>query len=164
MRAALLIVDMQKGCMVNSSKDSMKRALEYINYTSGLFRKNGQPVVLIQDVGVGGGPGSPEFELLDEIDVSAQDIVLHKSQCNAFWDTELDGILKAKGIGFVVVSGFSAEYCVLFTYNGACERGYCTALLQHGIAGSDMKDVNNVQLKRSVISHEVLEYFLNPSI
>lgn len=160
MKSALLIVDMQKGCKGETSKESMESALEYINHMSRVFRENKQLIVLIQDVEVGGGQGSVEFELLDEVEVSNQDIVIHKKHCNAFWETELDKILKENGVEFVAVCGFAAEYCVLFTYNGACERGYCTALLQHGIASADMNEVKTIQVKRPVISHEALEYFL----
>lgn len=163
MKSALLIVDMQKGCKDQASKDSMDSATEYINYMSRVFRENNQPVVLIQDVEVGGGPGSSEFELLDEIEVSDRDIVIHKNYCNAFWKTELEKTLYDNGVEFVVVCGYSAEYCVLFTYNGGRERGFRTVLLQHGIASGDMNEVKSMQLKRPVISHEALEHFLKAS-
>lgn len=160
MKAALLIVDMQKGCKGNTTKDTMESATEYINHTSDLFRKSGQTVVVIQDICVGEGPGSEEFEVLDEIIVAKEDIVVHKYHCNAFCDTTLNQTLKEKEIGLVVVCGFHADHCVLFTYNGACEQGYTAAILQHGIAGSGIEDVQNMQLKRPVVSHEVLEYML----
>ncbi len=157
MKAALLIVDMQKGCKENGSKDTMERATEYINYTSHFFREYGQTVVVIQDLSVGEGPASKDFEVLEEIEVADTDIVVHKHQCNAFFGTDLDQILKKKEIELVVVCGYHAENCVLFTYNGARELGYTAVILQNGIAGSNDMDVQNVQLKRPVVSHTVLE-------
>jgi nicotinamidase-related amidase len=117
-------------------------------------------VIIVQDIEVGAGPGSPEFTLLDELEVSESDVIVHKSYCNAFWQTELDRILKEKDTGFLVISGFAAEHCILFTYNGARERGYNAVLLQHGIAGYDMNEVKAIQLLRPVISCQALEYFL----
>ncbi len=160
MKAALLIVDMQKGCKGNDSKETMEKATEYINYTSDFFRKFGQTVVVIQDLSVGDDPDSKEFEVLDEIEVSDTDLVVHKHECNAFFDTNLHELLKDRGIELVVVCGYHAENCVLFTYNGACELGYTAAILQNGIAGSNYLDVQNVQLKRPVVSHTVLELML----
>lgn len=160
MKAALLIVDMQKGCYVAKSKDSIKSAIGQINETSRFFRENGHPVVVIQDVSVGKGPGSKKFEVLDEVETSQNDISIHKKELNAFWQTELDGILKEMKIDFLVISGYSVDYCVLSTFFGACERGYNAVLLQHGVAGSDENGVKNIQYLRPVISHNALEYFL----
>lgn len=160
MKTALLIVDMQKGCRGDDSKATMTTATEYINYTSNFFRKYGQTVVVIQDISVGEGPGSNGFEVLDEIETAPEDIVIHKNHCNAFFDTDLNSILKEKGIELVIVSGYHAEHCVLFTYNGAVEHGYTTAILQHGIAGSGISDVQNMQLKRPVVCDEVLELII----
>jgi nicotinamidase-related amidase len=64
-------------------------------------------------------------------------------------------------VRFVVVSGFAAEYCVLFTYNGAVERGFGVSLLQKGIAGDTEEGIRTIQLLRPVISLQALGYMLN---
>jgi nicotinamidase-related amidase len=72
----------------------------------------------------------------------------------------LDSILKENEVDCVIVSGFATEHCVLFTYNGAKERGYQAYLLQNGVSGINEIDINRIQLLRSVISYEALEYFI----
>lgn len=159
MNIALLIIDMQNGCKEETRcKDAFNEAVLYINEISGYFRKKNYPVVIVKDLSVG-EIGSESFEFVDEVDIEDSDIVVHKAHNNAFWETDLDKILKDKGIDAVVISGFAAEYCVLFSYNGAVERGYNTFLLQNGVAGMDIEEIKKIQLLRSVISYKALEYF-----
>jgi nicotinamidase-related amidase len=161
MSIALLIIDMQKGCKNDTkAKELFDGALEYINAAGQLFREHGRDVIVIQDVEVGEGPGSQGFELVDELVVSEGDYFIRKEYNSAFWKTELDDLLKKRNIEFLVLCGFAAEYCVLFTYNGAVERGYNAVLLQKGVAGFDTNEVKSMQLLRPVISYEALEYLL----
>jgi nicotinamidase-related amidase len=160
LKVAFLIVDMQKNCKENTScKTSFNKAVEYINEISQFFREKKHPVVIIRDV-EGGGPETEGFHCVEELEVSDKDYYVNKSYSNAFWETELDNILKSEGVDCVVVSGFAAEHCVLFTYNGAMERGYHTFLLQNGIAGFEEEEIKKIQLLRSVVSYDALEYFL----
>lgn len=159
-KAALLIVDMQINCKESTScKASFERAVEYINEVSEYFRERNLPVVIIKDIEAG-GPGTDGFECVDELIVSQGDFKVGKSYCNAFWETELDDMLKDEGVDAVIVCGFAAEHCLLFTYNGARERGYKSFLLQNGIAGFDHEEIKRIQLLRPVISYDALEYFL----
>jgi len=160
MKVALLIVDMQKGCRETTQcKSSFDNSVEYINEVSQYFRKKNNPVVIIKDIEVG-SPGTIEFEIVEDIVISDKDIVIHKQHCNSFWETELDEKLKTEGVDCIIVSGFAAEHCVLFTYNGARERGYKVFLLQNGIAGFDEEEIKRILLLRPVINYEALEYFL----
>ena len=160
MKVALLIVDMQKGCReITQCKSSFDNSVEYINEVSQYFRKKNNPVVIIKDIEVG-SPGTIEFEIVEDIVISDKDIVVHKQHCNSFWETELDEKLKTEGVDCIIVSGFSAEHCVLFTYNGARERGNKVFLLQNGIAGFEEEEIKRIQLLRPVINYEALEYFL----
>lgn len=159
-KTALLIVDMQKNCKEETScRASFEKAVEYINEISQYFRSKKYPVVIIQDVEAE-GPETDGFKCVDELIISNSDFFVQKSFSNAFWKTELDDILKRNGVDCVVISGFAAEYCVLFTYNGAVERGYNAFLLQNGVAGFNDDEIRRIQLLRSVISYDALEYFL----
>jgi nicotinamidase-related amidase len=159
-KVALLVIDMQNNCKETTScKKSFEKAVEYINEISQYFRMKKYPVVIIQDVEAG-GPETEGFNCVDELEVSDNDYYVNKTYSNAFWETELDTILKSEGVDCLVISGFSVEQCVLFTYNGAIERGYKSFLLQNGVAGFDDDEVKRIQLLRSVICYEALEYFL----
>jgi nicotinamidase-related amidase len=163
-KVALLLIDMQKNCKeATSCKASFEKAVEYINEISEYFRKKRHPVVIIQDIEIG-GPETEGFKCVEELVVSDNDFFVHKTYSNAFWETELDNILKNEGVDCIVISGFAVEHCVLFTYNGAIERGYNTFLLQNGLAGFDDDEIKRIQLLRSVISYEALEYFLKETL
>jgi nicotinamidase-related amidase len=158
-KVALLVIDMQKKCKEGTScKESFEKAVEYINEISQYFRKKKHPVVIIRDI-ESGGPETDGFNCVDELEVSDNDFFVNKTFSNAFWETELDSLLKSEGVDCLVISGFSVEQCVLFTYNGAIERGYNSFLLQNGVAGFDDDEVKRIQLLRSVICYEALEYF-----
>lgn len=159
-KIALLVIDMQKNCKESTCcKESFDKSVEYINEISQYFRKKKYPVVIIQDVEAG-GPETDGFNCVEELEVSDNDLFVNKTYSNAFWETDLDTMLKSEGVDGLVISGFSAEQCVLFTYNGAIERGYNTFLLQNGVTGFDDDEVKRIQLLRSVICYEALEYFL----
>ncbi|WP_373897193.1 cysteine hydrolase family protein [Haloimpatiens sp. FM7315] len=163
MKVAFLIIDMQNGCrdLFCKCKREFDEAVDYINEASELFRSKGLPVIRILDKEVGDDICSKDFQFVDSIDVDDKDIIVYKEYTNAFFKTDLNEILKKLGVDFVVISGFAAEYCVLFSYNGAIENGYGVSLLQNGIAGISYDEVKKMQLIRPVISLEALEYFLN---
>jgi len=157
---ALLVIDMQINCKeATSCKETFEKAVEYINEISQYFREKKYPVVIIQDIEAG-GPETDGFKCVDELEVSDNDFHVNKTYSNAFWETELDTLLKSEGVDCLIISGFSVEQCVLFTYNGAIERGYNSFLLQNGVAGFDDDEVKRIQSLRSVICYEALEYFM----
>lgn len=161
MKIALLVIDMQKGSREGTNcKAEFDNAANYINGAARLFRSKDYPVIFVQDKGIG-NIDSEEFKLVSEIVKEENDLSVYKYYNNSFWETDLDNILKEKGIEFLVISGFAAEYCVLFTYNGAKERGYRVALLQNGIAGIEKEEIKNIQLLRPVISLGALAYFIS---
>jgi nicotinamidase-related amidase len=159
-KVALLVIDMQKNCKESTScRSSFGKSVEYINEISQYFRNKKYPVVIIQDVEAGGAE-TEGFKCVEELVVSDNDFFVHKSYSNAFWETELDTILKSEGVDCIIISGFAVEHCVLFTYNGGVERGYNTFLLQNGLAGFDENEIKRIQSLRSVVCYEALEYFL----
>ncbi len=98
--------------------------------------------------------------LIGEIERHEDDLCLDKIPSNAFCKTELADLLNQRNVGLVVVSGFAAEYCVLFTYNGAIENGFKAAMLQNGILSNDPAEVYSCYKLRHTISYPVLEFLL----
>lgn len=161
MALGLAVIDMQKAFLDDSRcAPSFEQALEYINPTIELFRRSGAPVIHIQDTDADGGQGTPGFEIIDDVDTGKNDIYVTKSLSNAFWETDLEKILHEHDVDYLIVCGFAAEHCVVFTYNGADERGFTVSILQHGVAGYDRRSIELLHLQRSVISYHALEYFL----
>jgi len=161
MSIALLVIDMQKEFeVIDRCKVHLEDAVAYINEASGIFRAAGKPVVFIQDEEAGEGPGSEAYEIMDSIDREEGDLYISKFYSNSFWKTKLEEVLADHSVEFVVIAGFAAEHCVLFTYNGALERGFGASILQHGVAGFDLHEIKNLQHLRSVVSLETVDFML----
>ncbi len=160
MRAAFLVIDVQKAFIKHMGQDKLDLMLEYINEVSEMFRKAKCPVVMIQDLEAGDGPGSRGFELVDGLHVHSEDYRVEKAFSNSFWKTGLEEYLKKEEIEFLVISGFAAEYCVLFTYNGADERGFKPVILQNGVAGISEVGEQSLITHRNLISFVAIEHML----
>ncbi|HEY2494346.1 MAG TPA: cysteine hydrolase, partial [Paenibacillus sp.] len=61
----------------------------------------------------------------------------------------------------VIIAGFAAEHCVLFTYNGAIERGFKPVILQQGILSTQSDVIISTYRERNMISYPVIEYLAN---
>jgi nicotinamidase-related amidase len=77
--------------------------------------------------------GSWEAELVAELDVDEDDHVVEKHTYDAFYDTELDGWLSARGIDDLVICGTLANVCVLHTAGSAGLRDYRPVLVEDAI-------------------------------
>ncbi len=162
MSIALLIIDLQKAYFEDGKRaDELNDALEYINETAKLFRQAGSPVVVISHTDESNRIDSPGYELVDALDVHDSDYRVSKTFSNAFWKTELEVLLNDMEIEFVVCCGYAAAHCVLFTLNGADERGFSAALLQNGVVGYKKGQAKQEQQTREVISYNALKYILN---
>ena len=155
---AILIIDMQK-CFLQPLKSTreFEGACEHINYVADILRSNDQVVVHVQDVEQAAERSKEELSIVDEIDVKDKDLKMTKTASNSFWKTDLEKNLTDLGVDLLIISGFAAEYCVLFTYNGAYERGFNAVMLQNGILSFDKSNVESTYQSRHVISFPVLE-------
>jgi nicotinamidase-related amidase len=164
MKPALLVVDMQNEFFAEGSpaRASLVSAAEYVNAAIALFRAKGAPVVIVSDIEEPARvPGSEPFALHPSIAAEPADLRIDKRFGNAFWKTDLDAELRARGVDLVIVSGFCAEYCVLDTCRGAKERGYAAAaVLRDGIASPRADHARFVEQICDVVSYGALKGFL----
>ncbi|SCY88850.1 Nicotinamidase-related amidase [Paenibacillus polysaccharolyticus] len=161
MKTGLLIVDMQES-IVRQKMDqkAIDHACEYINHVANVLRSNDHVVVHIQDVEGMEGAEPEQYQVISEIDVDGEDITITKESSNAFWQTNLEQTLKDLGVELLIVSGFAAEECVLFTYNGAMERGFRPVMLQNGILSTHPEVISSTYRDRNVISYPVVDYLI----
>lgn len=162
MSIALLVIDTQKGFYAEGNNGkSMDLAVESINYVASMFRQAGYPVIFVQDEDAKELDIPNAFDVIDEIHVHGGDYMISKTFSNAFHNTELKTLLEDLEVSFVVISGFAAEHCVLFTLNGAFEQGFEASLLQGGIAGENQERVNDTYIIRPTISYQAIKYILD---
>lgn len=159
MKSALLIVDMQKAFLEKRmDSDDVISASEYINYAADLLRKSNQVVVHVKDVEGETDSNKEQYDFIPGIVVKDSDLEVRKLKSNAFWETELEAMLISNNVKLVVVSGFAAENCVLFTYNGAMERNFKAVILHNGIVGEKPSSVFDIYRDRNIISYPAIEF------
>jgi len=74
--------------------------------------------------------GSWEAEIVDELAVEEADHVVEKHTYDAFYNTELEGWLTARGIDDLVICGTLANVCVLHTGGSAGLRDFRPIMLE----------------------------------
>ncbi|MCR2804123.1 cysteine hydrolase family protein [Paenibacillus soyae] len=158
MKIGFLIIDMQSVHLQDVEKKNIKRACEYINYVADMLRSKDQVVLHVQDIEGMTDSNKDEFNILPEIQIDEKDVFLTKESSNSFWKTDLEQLLNDQGVDFLVIAGNAAEHCVLFTYNGALERGFNTVILQNGILSRHPEAVVSTYRDRNIISHPAIKY------
>ena len=71
--------------------------------------------------------------IVDEVAPVEGEVVIDKPGRGAFTHTELDCVLRAKGIRNLVVCGVTADACVSSTVREASDRGYDVLVVEDGV-------------------------------
>jgi nicotinamidase-related amidase len=168
-RTALINVDMQR-CFVESSPLAASGGLaltQRINtvakrcrdsgvmivHTRSLVRSDGSnlgvmghlvPPFIIQLI----ADGADSAQLHDALRVDRGDIILNKPRYGAFHATDLDLLLRARGIDTVIISGIATNICCDTTAREASQHGYRVVFLSDGTATMDMGGVSAADLQR----------------
>ena len=163
MKAALLVIDLQKQFSGGPNTPFFDSASRTINRALNLFRSNNLPVIWIQQTVESRGlvPGTEGFDFIEGLDFRDDEYSVHKHWSNSFNGTGLDEILKKEGADTVVVSGFRAQNCINETYCGALESGYTAAVLKDGIASDSLHAIRMVESCCDCISLRLLEMMVN---
>jgi nicotinamidase-related amidase len=160
MKIGFLIIDMQTNHLQGLEKKIIDRACEYINNVSDMLRSKDHVVIHIQDIKGMTESDRDLYNTVPEIQIKDKDLILTKENFNAFWKTELEEILLNQGVEFIIISGFAAEHCVLFTYNGANERGFRPVILQNGILSAHSDVITSTYRDRNFISYPDIKNLL----
>ncbi|RJE90284.1 isochorismatase family protein [Paenibacillus sp. 1011MAR3C5] len=163
MNIALIIIDMQEIYLRQVDAARVESACEYINHVAAMVRSSNQLVVHVQDVDGMDETNQELYATVPGVRMESSDLVVTKLYSNSFWQTELEQLLRDHQIDFVVISGFAMEHCVLFTYNGAIERGFTPALLQRGVLSEHVDSIAAAYRDRHVVSHPAIKLMLKNS-
>jgi nicotinamidase-related amidase len=111
-------------------------------------RLRGHPGLRIGDVGPMGRiliRGEPGHDIIPELAPADGEVVLDKPGKGAFWGTDLQAILDARGVTHLAFAGVTTEVCVQTTMREANDRGYECVLLE------DCTESYFPQFKRSAL-------------
>lgn len=169
-RTALINVDMQN-CFVGNSPFAAPRAREIlprINRLADACRRNGALVIHTlhvvrpdgSNIGVMGeiipvvregiiNKGNPQAELHREIVVERNDIVLEKPRYGAFHGTDLELILRDRGIDTLIITGIATNVCCETTAREAAVRDFHVFFLSDATATSGIEDLSADEVQRA---------------
>lgn len=168
-RTALINVDMQN-CFVHGSPISAPGGLDLLNRINGLAaacRAAGMLVVhashvlrpdlsnaglLAENPLIAGGiisKGSSSAALHDDLVIEPTDVLLEKPRFGAFHGTDLELLLRSRGIDTVIISGISTNVCCDTTAREAAVRDFRVIFLSDGTATFGMGDVTADELQEA---------------
>jgi biuret amidohydrolase len=81
--------------------------------------------------------GSPGFGIVPEIAVAGTDVIVDKTANGAFTYTDLEHILRARGISHLLFTGCTTDVCVHSTLREACDRNFQCCLIEDACASGD---------------------------
>jgi len=162
MQPALLVIDIQGAYLPEMDQQDVKRGMEGINYIIDLFRQNGFPVIRVYHAEPGGGPepGTEAFEFPKTVHIQDTDPKVVKNYGSAFKKTDLDKLLRERGVNTVFLVGLSAVGCVLATYHGALDLDYRTFMVEEALISHDATLTRHVEEISRTIRYSALRLLL----
>lgn len=148
MTTALVIIDLQKDILQGlgsaERQPVLDRMVDAVAARMGKLQQAAHaakvPVVVVQHDGAPThrlGKGKPGWELRPEIAPGDGDALVHKQASDSFFETDLDAVLKAKGVTHIVLGGCMSQYCVDTTARRAVTLGYDVTLVEDGHTTAD---------------------------
>jgi len=140
-KAALLVIDVQKCFIESMDQSAVKLPIDMINGAIWLFNNQKLPIIYVYHEDKNNGPlaDAGEFQFIDKIAVPGDATKVIKHYGNAFNKTELDKKLKELGCNTLFLCGLSATGCVMATYVGAGDLDYNVFTIKDALMSQDQQ-------------------------
>lgn len=165
---ALLIIDVQNAVLTGkATKDrqplvdaALDETVARLRSLQDAARQAGAPVILVQHDGEEThrlAPGTPGWEIREELTPQDGDTVVRKKSPDSFHQTDLEQHLTQRGVDHLIVGGCMSQYCVDTTVRRAVSLGYDVTLISDGHMTGDSDTLTYSQ----IVSHhnETLDGF-----
>lgn len=152
-KKALLIIDMQQiSFTTHIPRFDTERVIMRINALSHYFRKQSNPVVFVQHGGTRERrciPGTEEWKLLPDLEVTSTDLLTSKTANDAFYRSDLQRRLNEMGVKELVITGCATDFCVGASVQSALVKDYRVTVVRDGHTTADRPNLT----AKSVIDH-----------
>jgi nicotinamidase-related amidase len=150
---ALVVIDLQKGIVgiptVHPIDEIVSRSAELAR----AFREKGLPVVLVNvsaasasrtDMGARTFSFPPDWtELVPDLEQQPEDLPVTKKSWGAFLTTNLDALLRERGVTQIVLTGVATSAGVESTARSAYDLGYSVTLVTDAMTDRDAESHRN---------------------
>lgn len=149
---ALLVIDMQVGLFSEPKpRHDQHGVTRRINALSRRVRDSRGTVIFIQHDGPPGDPFEPHvpgWELLPTLSREDADPVVHKTACDAFYETELESVLARVNTRDLLITGCATEYCVDTTVRAAASLDFAVTVVDDAHTTADRDHLDAVSIIR----------------
>lgn len=125
---ALLVVDVQVDVVARAYKRD--EVVANINDLVTRARANGIPVLWVQHHDDYLVKGTPDWQIVPELQPQAGEARIEKAYGDSFAETNLEAELEQLGVGRIVLCGAQSDACITATLYGGLYRGYSVTLVQ----------------------------------
>ena len=135
MRTAVLVIDVQQGlCEGEGKAFDCEGLINRINLVTSKARAASAPVIFIQHESTDGylEHGSADWQLANGLVVTTSDIKVRKTTPDSFLRTDLEALLRNRGVEQLVICGMHSEYCIDTTTRRAMALGFPVTLVEDG--------------------------------
>lgn len=154
-RSALLLIDVINDFDFDGSERLLKSAVgaaERIAELKGRARAKGVPIIYVNDnFGRWKSDFREQIERCASEDSKGREVVLPliperddyfilKPKHSGFYSTSLDILLGYLGIDTLILTGFAADICVLYTANDAYMRDFKLVVVSDGVAAEEERN------------------------
>lgn len=135
-RTALVLVDlMTRVVALDTAPISAAEVAQRCAELAGEVRKHGWLVVFVRVERPGVDEQPPGGELVPGCVPQSGDVEIVKRTWGAFHDTDLDAVLRGRGVRNVVLGGIATNFGVESTGRSAHEHGYSVVFVADAMAG-----------------------------
>jgi len=100
--------------------------------------------------------GTAGVEICSPLSPKAGEHVLQRNRYSAFFNTELDALLREKGIENLIIAGYSTNFCCDSTARDANFRDYNVIVLEDGTAPIALQDSDGNSISAEQVQTTVL--------
>ncbi|MBN1319394.1 MAG: cysteine hydrolase [Thermoleophilia bacterium] len=142
---------------VNRLAAACRAAGILVIHTALVFRPDGSNMGIVGETSEAtrGGilsKGARSAALHPDLVVAENDILLDKPRMGAFHGTDLELILRGRGIDTVIISGIATNICCDTTAREAMARDFHVFFLSDGTAAPPMGDLSPVEVQKATLA------------